>query len=127
MHKHLYVFLENHNILFQNQFGFRRNISTVYALAQISEIIKESIDKGKYGCGIFIDLHKAFDTVNHGILLKKLEHYGIRGNMLDWFQSYLSDRKQYVDINGKSSELLEITCGVPEGSVLGPLLFLIYI
>ena len=75
MHKH-----------FQNQFGFRRNNSRVYALAQIREIIKESIDKGKYGCGIFIDLCKAFDTVNHGILLKKLEHYGIRDNMLDWFQ-----------------------------------------
>ena len=127
MHKHLYVFLENHNILFQNQFGFRRNNSSVYALAQITEIINESIDKGKYGCGIFIDLRKAFDTVNHGILLKKLEHCGIRGNMLDWFQSYLSDHKQYVDINGKSSELLDITCVVSQGSVLGPLLFLIYI
>ena len=115
------------SILFQNQFGFQRNNSTVYALVQITEIIKESIDKGKYGCGIFIDLRKAFDTVNHGILLKKLEHYGIRDNMLDWFQSYLSDRKQYVDINGKSSDLLDITCGVPQGSVLGPLLSLIYI
>ena len=127
MHKYLYAFLEYHNFLFQNQFGFRRNNSTVYALAQITETIKESIDKGKYGCGIFIDLRKAFDAVNHGILLKKLEHYGIRDNMLDWFQSYLSDRKQYVDINGKSSDLVDITCGVPQGSVLGPLLFLIYI
>ena len=127
MHKHLFAFLEYHNILFQNQFGFQRNNSTVYALVQITEIIKESIDKGKYGCGIFIDLRKAFDTVNHGILLKKLEHYGIRDNMLDWFQSYLSYRRQYVDINGKSSDLLDITCGVPQGSVLGPLLFLIYI
>ena len=127
MHKHLYAFLECHNILFQNEFGFRRNNSTVYALAQITEIIKESIDKGKYGCGTFIDLRKAFATVNHGILLKKLEHYGIRDNMLDWFQSYLSDREQYADINGKSSHLLDITCGVPQGSVLGPLLFLIYI
>ena len=127
MHKHLYAFLENHNTLFQNQFGFRRNNSTVYALAQITEIIKESIDKGKSGYGIFIDLHKAFDTVNHGILLKKLEHYGIRGNMLDWFHSYLSDCKQYIEINGKSSELLDITCSVPQGSVLGPLLFFIYI
>ena len=71
MHKYLYTFLENHDILFQNQFGFRKNNSTVYALAQITETIKESIDKGKYGCGIFIDLRKAFDTVNHGILLKK--------------------------------------------------------
>ena len=102
MHKHLYAFLENHNILFQNQFGFRRNNSTVYALAQITEIIKESIDKGN-------SKRKAFDTVNHGILLKKLEHYGIRGNLLDWFQSYPSGHKQYVDINGKSSELLDIT------------------
>ena len=71
MHKHLYAFLEYHNILLQNQFGFRRNNSTVYALVQITEIIKGSIDKGKYGCGIFIDLCKAFDTVYHGILLKK--------------------------------------------------------
>ena len=127
MHKYLYTFLENHDILFQNQFGFRKNNSTVYALAQITETIKESIDKGKYGCGIFIDLRKAFDTVNHGILLKKLEHYGIRENTLDRFQSYLSDRKQFVDIDGKPSELLGTTCGVPQGSVLGPLLFLIYI
>ena len=67
--KHLYAFLEYHNILFQNQFRPRRNNSTVYALAQITEIIKESIEKGKYGYGIFIDLRKAFDTVNHGILL----------------------------------------------------------
>ena len=98
-----------------------------YMLLSKSQKSSESIDKGKYGCGIFIDLRKASDTVNHGILLKKLEHYGIRDNMLDWFQSYLSDRKQHVDINGKSSDLLDIACGVPQGSVLGPLLFLIYI
>ena len=96
-------------------------------LTQITEIINESIDKGKYGCGIFINLRIAFDTVNHGILLKKLEHYGIKDNMFDWFQSYLSDCKQYVDINGKSSDLLDITCSVHQGSVLGPLLFFIYI
>ena len=127
VHKDLYFFLEAHNILFDKQFGFRKNNSTTHALIQITELIKKSIDKGKYGCGIFIDLRKAFDTVNHEILLTKLEHYGIRGNMLDWFRSYLSKRKQYIAINCQSSELLDITCGVPQGSVLGPLLFLIYI
>ena len=119
MHKRLYSFLEKNNILFCNQLGFRKNNSTLYALAQITEMIKVSIGKGKFGCGIFIDLRKAFDTVNHKILLMKLEHYGIR-DMLNWSQSYLSNRKQYVSINRESSEPLEINCGVPQGSVLGP-------
>ena len=127
MHKRLYTFLEDNNILYHNQYGFRKNSSTVYALVQITELIKASIDRGKFGCGIFIDLRKAFDTVNHKILLTKLEHYAVRGNMLHWFQSYLSNRKQYVSINGESSESLGINCGVPQGSVLGPLLFLLYI
>ena len=94
---------------------------------QITEKFKESIDKGKFGCGIFIDLRKAFDTVNHDILLLKLEPYSIRDNMLNWFKSYLSNRKQYVVLNGEYSEVNDITCGVPQGSVLGPLLFLLYI
>ena len=81
----------------------------------------------KYGCGVFIDLTKAFDTVDHDILLHKLEHYGIREFALDWFKSYLSDRKQYVHLNGVDTEMEGITCGVPQGSVLGPLFFLIYI
>ena len=79
------------------------------------------------GCGVFIDLQKVFDTVNHDILLPKLEHYGIRGTPLMWFQSYLSDRYQYVSINGESSNLMKITCSVPQGSVLGPLHFLLFI
>ena len=92
IHKKLYGFLEEHNLLkgIHNQFGFRRNNSTVHALIQISEMIKASIDTGKFGCCIFIDLRKSFDTVNHEILLNKLEHYGIRNSMLKWFQSYLN-------------------------------------
>ena len=102
MHKRLYEFLNLHEILFNNQFGFRKNNSTSFALIQITEKIKESIEKKKYGCGIFIDLRKAFDTVNHEILLKKIDHYGIRGTSLNWFESYLSNRKQYVFHNGES-------------------------
>ena len=127
MHKRVYSFLEQNNILYQKQFGFRKNNSTTMSLLDITERIKETIDKKKFGCSIFIDLRKAFDTVNHSILLHKLEHYGIRGTALNWFKSYLSNRKQYVYINGATSTLLDITCGVPQGSVLGPLLFLIYI
>ncbi len=127
MHKRLYEFLDEHDILFINQFGFRKKSSTIHALLDITERIRQSMDNGKYGCGVFIDLKKAFDTVNHDILLTKLEHYGIRNNILNWFKSYLSDRKQYVFFNGVSSEVLNISCGVPQGSVLGPLLFLLYI
>ena len=76
---------------------------------------------------MFIDLQKAFDTVNHDILLSKLEHYGIRGTPFVWFQSYLFNRYQYVSINGENSNLMKITCGVTQGSVLGPLLFLLFI
>ena len=127
MHKRLYEFLESHSILYENQFGFRKKNSTEYALMDITEKIKETIDSGKFGCGIFIDLKKAFDTVNHKILLSKLEHYGVRDVLLNWFESYLTGRKQFVSFNGESSDLKNISCGVPQGSVLGPLLFLIYI
>ena len=113
MHQRLYNFLEENNILYNKQFGFRKNNSTIEALIKITEKNRESIDKGKFGCGIFIDLRKAFDTVNHEILLFKMEHYGIRGSTLKWFKSYLSERKQYVYINGECSELKQITCGVP--------------
>ena len=109
--------------MYHNQFGFKKNNSTLNVPIQITEIIKETFENGKYGCGIFTDLRKAFDTLNHEILLDKLEHYGVKDSMLDWFQSYLIDCRQYVSFNERSSELLINNCGVPEGSVLGPLLF----
>ena len=127
MYSRLYNFLDKYNILYEHQYGFRKNKSTIHSLMQITEQIKFSIEKGMYGCGIFLDLKKAFDTVNHSILLRKLEHYGVRETSLHWFTSYLANRKQFVYFNGHKSETKSINCGVPQGSVLGPLLFLLYI
>ena len=127
MYKRLYTFLNNNNIIYNLQFGFRQQYSTSHALINITEIIRKALDDGNIGCGVFVDLQKAFDTVDHQILLAKLSHYGIRGVSNDWFKSYLSNRSQYVSINGYDSGLVAINCRVPQGPVLGPLLFLLYI
>jgi hypothetical protein len=127
VYKRVYNYLEYRNILNEFQFGFRANRSTSHALLSTIENLKESLDRGSFGVGLFIDFKKAFDTVNHYILLNKLEFYGFRGVVNKWFQSYLTGRNQYVSINGINSSLKAISCGVPQGSVLGPLLFLLYI
>ena len=127
MYKRLIKFLEKNNILNENEFGFRSNRSTTQAILLIADKLQRAIEDKKISCGIFLDLSKAFDTVYHCILLKKLEQYGIRGIANGWFQSYLSNRKQFVTIVSASSEPQLMTCGVPRGSVLGPLLFLLYI
>ena len=127
MHSRLYEYLENNHLLYDLQFGFRKKNSTVHALLDIVDKIRENLDNKTFSCGVFIDLEKAFDTVNHNILLQKLQFYGILGKNISWFTSYLSNRKQRVKINSQFSPYADISCGVPQGSILGPLLFLIYI
>ena len=120
-------YLEKHSILTENQFGFRSNRDTCSAVADMIDKVTEKLDAYNYSLGLFIDLSKAFDTLDHAILIAKLEFYGVRGNALKWFRSYLSNRQQYVDYNGVQSSLLHILTGVPQRSILGPLLFLTYI
>ena len=127
MHEKLSSFFNQNNCLYDLQFGFRHRHSTTHTLVKICDEIQKAVDTGNYACGVFIDLQKAFDTVNHEILIDKLHHYGIRGAPLNWFKSYLSMRNQFVNINNTYSSLRNISHGVPQGSVLGPLLFIIYI
>jgi len=120
-------FCQLHNIFTEFQFGFRENHSTSHALLSFVQKTTKSLDQFCHMVGVFLDFSKAFDTINHQILLKKLYHYGIRGKALEWFRSYLSNRKQFVTVNDIDSQLLNIDCGVPQGSILGPLLFIIFI
>ena len=120
-------YLNKNKIICNQQYGFRKNYSTNMVIFNISDYIYNSLDQNKYCAALFLDLRKAFDTVNHGILLKKLHHYGIRNSAHSWFSSYLSSRYQQVQINNTLSSPLLVEIGVPQGSVLGPILFLIYI
>lgn len=125
--KRLQTFVDKHAILSNNQYGFRASCSTTTALIDLIEEISTCLDNRKVAIGVFIDLRKAFDTIDHKLLLDKLEHYGIRGIANNWLKSYLDSRQQYVQIGDIKSELMQILCGVPQGSVLGPKLFILYI
>jgi hypothetical protein len=123
----LLQFLNKKNFFYKHQYGFRKGSSTLSAAIDIITNLENYLDNNNLASAIILDLQKAFDTVNHKILLKKLESAGIRGQPLKWFENYLNCRTQYVNINGIDSTEQLVRCGVPQGSVLGPILFLIYI
>ena len=127
MYKWVYNFLKENNIIYDLQFGVRQTFSASHALINLTENIWQALDEGYIGFGIFVDLQEAFDIVDHEILLSKFDYCGIWAVSNNWFKSYLSNHKQFVSINGYDSGLAEIKCIVPQGSVLGPLLFLLYI
>ena len=127
IYEQIYSYVTALNLLFEFQSGFRRSHSTDTCLLYLTDHIRKEIDKGKY-CGmVMLDLQKAFDTVNHSILLSKLEALGFNSTSLKWVRSYLGERQQVVDIGGTLSSPLTLSCGVPQGSILGPLFFLLYI
>ena len=127
MYNHLFNYLNSNNILFENQYGFRDKHSVFMALLQLIDDISCELDQNNNSRWICIDHTKAFDTIDHSLLLKKLQHYGIRGMALDWFTSYLSNRHRYDNTNDVESSTLPIKCGVLQGSILGQLLFALYI
>ena len=115
VHKPLYCLLDQNEILYNNQYGFRNNHPATHAVIDITEKIRNAFDSKYYACRVFIDLEKAFDTVNHTVLLDKLKYYGVRGITNNWFKSFLQDRNQYTNIKECSFEKLLITLGVPQG------------
>jgi hypothetical protein len=127
VYNQLYEYFIKNDMLTNSQHGFRPNHSTVTAMLEIANKWFHNIDIGQLNGVVFLDLKKAFDTVDHKILLHKLHLYGIKGIALNWFRSYLSNRKQYCWVNDHLSHPQEMVCGIPQGSILGPLLFLIYV
>jgi hypothetical protein len=126
MHKQMYSYFDDNRLFYQSQYGFRAKHSTELAVSELLDKVINDLDKGETPISIFLDMSKAFDTINHDILLYKLRYYGFNDTAIKLLQSYLKNRYQYVDLNGTCSEKLIITTGVPQGSILGPLLFIIY-
>ena len=126
-HKQVYEYFDTNKILYMNQSGFRQGFSTETALIGLTDNIRLNFDQGNLTGMILLDLQKAFDTVDHEILLKKLSAAGLSIPATSWFGSYLKDRNQFVELNNTKSDLNPVTCGVPQGSILGPLLFLLYV
>ena len=120
-------YFESVNVLSTCQFGFRTGFNTDDAVLQFLNEVYTSLDSRNSVLAVYLDLSKAFDTLQPDILIAKLDHYGVRGKALDWLKSYITDRKQFTTVNGTSSETMHIYSGVPQGSVLGPLLLLVYI
>ena len=128
MHKRVYSFLDRNEFFFHNQFGFRAKHSTELATSLLIDRVCNALNKNMKAMTIFLDMSKAFDCVDLNLLMQKLHNYGIRGQAYSWFYSYLHGRSQKVMVNGKFSEnTCNIECGVPQGSILGPLLYLIYL
>jgi len=127
MHNQIYNYFNENKLFYASQYGFRHRHSTELASLELVQKIITSMDKNELPLNIYLDLSKAFDSLNHEILLYKLSYYGFRGKSLDLMKNYLCSRKQYVDLDDTKSDLLEIKCGVPQGSIIGPLMFIIYV
>ena len=113
MYNRIYNHLDSKALLYEKKFCFQRNNSTEHAMLQLTRDITSYFEKGEYTLGVFIDLSKAFNTVDHQILIKQLQYYGIDGTALEWFKSYFSNRKQYISSQEISKSCLDIICGVP--------------
>ena len=127
VHSRMSSFIKRYNIINSNQFGFQKNKSTSDAILEFLENVYEPFNDNHYYLAIYLDFSKAFDTISHSILLDKLEHMGFRGPIHSWIKSFLSNRSKFVEVGGSVSGSLPISIGVPQGSTLGPLFFILYI